>query len=314
MNGLRRVLEKLDNAVYRLERVLLLVCLVLMTMLVFADVLVRTFTRPVGKTAGIILWLAGDISAETEKLIGSQIGPGVFWAMMLFLSVFAVHASRKMALEKDPSLEPPALARSAMFGVGVFGLMFGAIQALLLMFPISVDGAQKFALGFMVWTGFLGASIAARTKRHIAMDAVKKKLDDDVYPWMSALGGTVTAGFTGYVAFLGYYKTWIEIGEWRDVPGVGVFEAAPMIPTWLVTIAIPIALTTVSLRFLASGFSDLLYGPTLVLPVDEISDEMKKLDEDGDDDGLGPAAINALDYGVAHTGEQGRPVEREEED
>lgn len=312
MHGLRRVLEAVDNAVYQVERVVLLVSLVMMTVLVFMDVCVRTFTRPVGKTAGFILWLLGDVSEKTEQLVGETVGPAVFWVLMFGLSIFATHASRRMVLEREPDADLPRLGLSAAIGAAIFAGMFGALQLLLWAFPTSVDGAQKFALGFMVWTGFFGASIATRTGRHIAMDAVKKKLDETVYPWMSALGAAVTASFTGYMAGLGYYKLWVEIEEWREVPGVGVFESVPWIPTWLVTLAIPVALTTVSLRFFFSGLSDLLYGPSLVAPPDEISEELRRMeDDDGDDEEAGPAPIHGLDYGTEHTGELGRPVERE---
>jgi TRAP-type C4-dicarboxylate transport system permease small subunit len=311
MHALRSTLERIDEVVYRVEKGLVLVSLVMMTALVFADVLVRTFTRPVGKTASLILWLMGDVDDATRTLVGSKVAPGVFWLGMVGLCIFAVQASRKVAHERAGQGHP-GLGKSAVQGLALAAGFFAAIKALLWLFPTSVDGAQKFALGFMVWSGFLGASMATRMQRHIVMDAVKKKLDDDIYPYMSFLGATVTSLFSGYLAALGYYKLWVEIEEWAEVPGVGVFEALP-IPTWLVTLAIPVSLTTLTARFFAGGVSDLLWGPSLVAPADEISEELRRMEEDEEDDEEGPEPINALDYGEPHRGEEGRPVEREED-
>jgi TRAP-type C4-dicarboxylate transport system permease small subunit len=47
MNSFRTVVDKLDDAVLAVERVLLLATLSLMTLLVSLDVVQRTFSRPV---------------------------------------------------------------------------------------------------------------------------------------------------------------------------------------------------------------------------------------------------------------------------
>jgi TRAP-type C4-dicarboxylate transport system permease small subunit len=314
MHGLRRTLEKIDALWFQLERVLLVVSLIMMTLLVFSDVIVRSFTRPTGKTAGLLIWIAGgdDVAEPTRQAIADTWGPGLFWLGLFLFSVFATRASMNIAAEREER-EPPPLAKSVGIGVGFFIAMLVGVKVLIAVFPTGIAGAQRFALGFMVWAGFLGGSMATRSKRHILLDAVKKKLDDAAYPWFSFAGNLVTAAFTGAMAFLAWDKTWLEISEWHENPMIGVFESLP-IPVWVVTIAFPITLATVALRFFALGVSDLVWGKTLIIEPDELAEEIKKieeqqrLEEEGEPE---EARLPSQLYGADHQGHLGRPVERE---
>lgn len=262
MHQVRQLLIALDRSVYRFERALLLVALVMMTALVFSDVIIRTFTRPVGKTASWLLWcLEGKdpISADTKKLVVEVVGPGLFTVGALLMCVFAAHASRQIRAQRE-GLEPPGLLGSVARGSLVFASFTAVVQVIVAVFPTGIAGAQKFALGFMVWAGFLGASLATRARRHIVIDAVKKKLDPVAFPLFAFLGGLLTAGFTGWVAFLAAFKSFTLIEEWHESEGrLHVFESLP-VPEWVVTLALPTTLAISAFRFLAYGTGELLWG------------------------------------------------------
>ncbi|MEW5738601.1 MAG: TRAP transporter small permease subunit [Myxococcota bacterium] len=261
MESLRRVLGKLDDAVFRVERLVLLFSLTMMTLLVTLDVVQRTFSRPVGKTEALLLSLLYGASPDDAQrsFVTHTLGPIVFWGLTLVFFVLAAHSSRAIAAERAGSAAP-GFGRSAAYGVGLWAGVFGFVHALLWIFPSSVPGAQKFSLGFMLWSGMVGASLATRSRRHIVLDVVKKKLDPDTARPFALVGGLVTFLFCMLLAGLGTMQFWTQFTEWREGEGVGVYDALP-IPTWIATLAIPVTFGMMALRFLAQGVHDWKWGP-----------------------------------------------------
>jgi C4-dicarboxylate transporter DctQ subunit len=279
LDGLRKALDRLDDVVLSIERALLLLTLSLMTLLVTLDVVQRTFSRPVSKTATLLLGLLSSPSAETQRLVIDTVGPWVFNLGSLLLIVLATHSARAIKAEKA-NRPLPAFLPSVGLGVAVWLGLAGFVQALLWAFPSSLPGAQKFSLGLMLWSGMLGASIATRQRRHIVLDTVKKKLDEKMGNVFSLIGGVVTAAFCGLLTVLALIQLHGEFVLWRDGDGVGVFDALP-IPKWLVTLALPVTFGTMSLRFLGAGVRDLVWGPP-VGGVDAHGVDMEQLSKDAE--------------------------------
>ncbi|MCC6337419.1 MAG: TRAP transporter small permease subunit [Myxococcales bacterium] len=261
MESAKRVLGKLDDAVFRVERLVLLFSLAMMTLLVSLDVVQRTFSRPEGKTEQALLALlyGGRPTLEQTAFVTGRLGPAVFWGLALIFLVLAAHSSRSIAAERAQK-PAPGLGRSVAVGAGLWGAMLGFVYGLLWLFPSSVPGAQKFSLGFMLWSGMLGASLATRSRRHIVLDVLKKKLDPETAKPFALLGGLVTFAFCGLLAALGTMQFWTQFTEWREGEGVGVYDALP-IPMWLATLAIPVTFGVMALRFLAQGVHDWRWGP-----------------------------------------------------
>lgn len=260
MESLRKRAEKLDDLVYRLERVVLLVSLTAMTILVSLDVIQRTFSRPVGKTEGLLLSiLYTEPTADQTAFVVGTLGPAIFGLFSLLFFVLAAHSARSIAAErvKAPS---PGFGKSAGIGVGLLIGAFVFVKAILFVFPSSVPGAQKFALGFMLWSGMLGASLATKTRRHIILDPIKKKLDEQTLKPFSLIGGIVTFIFCAFIALLGVKQLLEQIHEWMSGDGVGVYDALP-IPLWVTTLAVPVTFGVMALRFLAQGIHDWKWGP-----------------------------------------------------
>lgn len=256
-------MQKLDELVNKFERVLILVCVAGMTLLVGADVVQRTFSRPVGKTAQFLAWLgdtlAGPLSPDARARLEGPVGDAVFIVLALVFFVLAAHASRQVTAERTSAL-PPRFVGSAVLGLVTYALASAAVKVLLWAFPSSVPGAQKFALGLMLWAGMLGASVATRERRHIVLDAVTKKLDDADKKLFALLGGIATASFCFAVGGLGALQLSGEIHEWSSNEGVGLYESLP-IPTWIATLAIPTSFFLMGSRFLGYGVRDFLLGP-----------------------------------------------------
>lgn len=258
MESLRRVLGRLDDLVFQFERAVLVVSLTMMTVLVTADVVQRTFSRPVGKMASVLLALAGDApSAQTRALVVDWVAPALFGALSLVLCVLAAHARRLHGAKAGPA---PRFVGSAVRGLVLWAALTGGVQALLWVFPSSVPGAQKFALGFMLWSGMVGASLATRARRHIVLDAVVKKLTGKTQTAFFLLGGLTAAAFCGLLGLLGTMQLLDQVRDWASGDGIGVYDALP-IPTWIATAAIPFAFWVMAARFLALGVHDFVWGP-----------------------------------------------------
>lgn len=260
MSKLERALGKLDAAVFQVERALLLVSLGMMTLLVSLDVVQRTFSRPVGKTEGVLLALFYASPTDAQlAFVTDTLGPLVFWGLALVFLVLAAHSSRAIGAERAGQ-PAPRVGPSIGWGVVVWALGWAFVHGVLKVFPSSVPGAQKFALGFMLWSGMLGASLATRARRHIVLDLLKKKLDPDTQKPFALLGGLVTFAFCALLAFLGTKQLVTQIDDWRSGDGVGVYDALP-IPTWIATLSVPVTFSVMALRFLAQGVRDFLKGP-----------------------------------------------------
>lgn len=257
------VAQRIDGVVNKVEKALILVCVAGMTLLVGADVVQRTFSRPVGKTASFIAWLgeqlAGPLTPEGRATLEGPVADAVFVVLALLVIVAATQASRGVLAERAGK-PPPRMLGSVARGTAVFVALAVAVKALLWAFPSSVPGAQKFALGLMLWAGMLGASVATKERRHIVVDAVTKKLDDDNKRLFALLGGLATGVFCACVTLLSGVQLAGEIHDWATNEGVGLYESLP-IPTWIATLALPVSFAIMAARFVAYGIRDYLHGP-----------------------------------------------------
>jgi len=293
VHAIRKLLIATDRVVYAIERVVLLVSVFLMTALIFTDVVQRTFSRPVGKTESIllgILGLFGAVSDAARETVLKTVGPIVFIGAGLALVVAATHAGRTARHERaQGGTVAVSFVKSLAIGAVIYGALAASVKLLLTVAPSGIPGAQKLALGLLVWCGFLGASIAAREKRHIVLDAVKKKLDPPTHALFSFVGGLLTAAVCLFLGWMSATKTAQMISEWSASGGaIHRFESVP-IPEWLVTIALPIVFTIVALRFFAQGTGELLFGAPLHVTTEEHGVNLaalagateKKIDDDG---------------------------------
>ena len=279
--GPRSGLAVVDDAIARVERIGLLVSLALMTVLVGLDVTQRTFSRPVGRTETFVAWLgevvAGPLSPEAHARLEGPVGSVVFVALALFFFIAATATMHTLQAERTSTPRPP-FARALFVGVGAFVAAAVAVQVLLAVFPSSVPGAQKFALGFMLWSGMLGASLATRQRRHIVLDPIIKKLEGDDLKRAAFAGGLVAAAFCALVGALGVLQISGEIRDWSAGEGVGVYPSLPL-PLWLATLAIPTTFLTMAFRFARHAVHDLRFGPPST--VDAHSVDLSELEKQG---------------------------------
>ena len=262
MHAFRKAVERLDTAVYKIERGLLLACVSGMTILIFLQVVQRSFSRDVGKSTEMLAALVGKLSGTPwSEATMAAVDPWFFWGFAVVFLSFAVHASRR---NRGAGADAASFAQSVAIAIALTLVARGGIYLMRTLLPTGVPGAQKFSLGLLVWAGLLGATIITRTRGHIVIDAVKKKMGDDVIGVVSLASGTLTAGFCGVIVWLGAAKAWAEYLEWVESEHLIalLYESAP-IPQAVVTAALPVCFGLIGIRFFAQGISDFVWGPPL---------------------------------------------------
>jgi TRAP-type C4-dicarboxylate transport system permease small subunit len=70
--------------------------------------------------------------------------------------------------------------------------------------PTGYSWSQSYSLLLLLWVGFLGASMAARQRRHLKIDLARKLLSPEKVPAFNALSYLAAAIFSGIVFYLSY--------------------------------------------------------------------------------------------------------------
>lgn len=305
---------RVDDAVYKLEMIVAVTALVLMSIMVFADVVYQfvvgisqsigagdsqgwMFTAAVLAFVGLIAFAAtGDPSIQDDepppdapkRPLGVRLGitaavvaasAVVGWSLLVLESATVCRAvlvalSIPIALTFVRRGEKRRLVVFVIAALLAF-LVFGAL-------PAGYSWSQSYSLILLLWVSFLGASIAARERRHLRVDLVRKLLPPTKVPAFNAVSYLVAAAFTAIVLYLGieymfghdstYLRpvwdapTWLPAGLrtslMEDFPlpdDASIFRRALQVffvpnepgelPDWLKVAAIPFSMFLICVRF-----------------------------------------------------------------
>lgn len=206
----------LDDLIYRGERAFVMVSLLVMASVVFIDVVWRTARSVQGSTAYsfaagfAVLCLIGGFTARW---------PGATVVHRIGASV-AAYATLALATY----------------------LIYRA--------PNGFGWSQKLALVLIVWVGLLGASMAAKEGRHIAVDAVKKVIPERFLRGFEVVGGLLTVILCCALAALAAEYAQANWADWiASEKRAFVFESLGW-PYWVATVPIPIGFGLMAVRFL----------------------------------------------------------------
>jgi TRAP-type C4-dicarboxylate transport system permease small subunit len=304
---------RLDQAVYRLEVAVVVFALVAMSVLVFTDVVYQLVVSISehgrwGLAAGLLAfvgWIAfaatgdnrlssepGDSSA-TEAVELHATGLRVAMSVGIVAACVAIGSGMIYGesstvyrvvffLLSLPVVRLLVRRKSTAVLVG-FCLMLALAMFYGGELPTGYAWSQSYSLVMLLWVGFLGASIAARQRRHLRVDLVRKLISPGKLPWFNTLSYTVAAGFTGVVFYLGvlylfgpessYIRPIWEVPAWLPaslqselIEGFPLAQDASLfrralqvffapsepgeIPDWLKALAIPVSMALIMLRFL----------------------------------------------------------------
>ena len=130
----------------------------------------------------------------------------------------------------------------AAVGVALGGIAVGFGVSIM---PVGYSWAQQFSLFLLLWVGFLGASVATRSRRHIQVDAFRKYTPAAFLAWYNAASLALAGAFCVFLLYVSYLYTFGPVGNIHHDPQIG------QVPDWLITTSLPIAFGIMSVRFLA---------------------------------------------------------------
>lgn len=307
---------RVDDAVYRVEIVIVVAALVMMSIIVFADVAYQLAVgvsqylddsdpRGMGVLSavlgfiGLIAFAAtGDARVRDEEepeplpearplplriaiTVAVVVGTlGVGWAL---LALESATVFRVLLITLAIPIARSILRHGDSKRLGVFVAAMALAFSLFGSLPSGYSWSQSYSLVMLLWVGFLGASIAARERRHLKVDLARKLLPPDKVPWFNCVSYLVAALFSGLVLYLGveyifghdstYIRpvwdlpTWLpeslrtmlvedfplaeDASLWRRFLQVAFVPSEPgELPDWLKVAAIPVSMLLVTLRFL----------------------------------------------------------------
>jgi TRAP-type C4-dicarboxylate transport system permease small subunit len=155
-------------------------------------------------------------------------------------------------------MPPPEATLDVMQRVGL-----AMRRAAAFVYDVIVRGGGELSRYAMVWGAVLGASVATREGRHIAVDAVTRLLDKRglarAHRWTSVIIALLTTLVVAYLAFAG----WVLF---QSAPIQTRESAALRIPIRYVAFILPVGLGVMALRFLGGAVSSALVAVGAIDP------------------------------------------------
>jgi TRAP-type C4-dicarboxylate transport system permease small subunit len=231
------VLHKLDAAVYKVERQVVAGAMAVMGLVVALDVVHRVGTREHGFVERMVAHLTGEAAAAwAAPLVLTAVFLGFFYAVWR--------------------------ARGVSHGGKAFGLaaltvvaLYGALRGYVWLVPNGLIWSQTLALALMIWAGLIGASMAAKERRHLALEIGPRLFPASVRRFVVALGHLATAAFCIWLLILAAWSITQHYSDWTESAYEGGTFTAELpfglkIPKWIAFLAIPYGLGMMALRFL----------------------------------------------------------------
>jgi TRAP-type C4-dicarboxylate transport system permease small subunit len=224
-----------DDALYRFERVATAVCLAVMGVIVFTDVVHRVATRQ----EGLLLRL---IAPVLDPSIAARVAP-VLGFVLTALVCGAALRTRGVT----------SVTRRWTGALILAAVAWGAVIGLVWLLPNGLVWSQTIGLALMLWVGMIGASLATRERRHLALDIGPRALPERARPYATALGHLITSLFCLLLVILSVESVRRHLGDWRDTGGAGGVLIGTPIPKWVAFLAIPYGFIAMSVRFVAEA-------------------------------------------------------------
>lgn len=217
--------------VYALEKKFAAWTTAFMGFVVFLDVIHRVASRE----RGLLVRMFGDESASWANPLGTAVGLAVALGVTYAALVVRGEAKGKRTLGKA----------AIVVAVG-----YGAVRLFLVVLPNGLVWSQTLGLVLMLWIGLVGASMATRDHRHLALDLGSKLWPKRALPFVQAAGNVVTALFCFVLAALSVVSLRDHFGDWSDTDGAGGTFVALPIPKWIAYTVVPFGFSLMGLRFL----------------------------------------------------------------
>lgn len=279
-------LKKLNHWLYQIERMIVVVSLVVMSVVVFLSVVHRRYADPESVLASKLAKLIGaERDTASWQSLQDLAGPIslVLLAGIIYLGFRT--ASRRPLFNRPDATgkthkqihgEPLSHLQCAIYTAAtilvswaLLVLLFGTgkleqfecIELRLAgdysfhcgRFPAGLAWAQPLGLILTLWVAFLGASMATKDNLHLKVEAVQQAMPETVQRISGLLSGVITAGFCLLLGYLGYRYLLGEHEQWVVSDHLGGLHDGIEIPKFASFAVVPIAYLIMAARFVGIG-------------------------------------------------------------
>lgn len=147
----------------------------------------------------------------------------------------------------------PSNVKTWLMAVGLVAGLYGALRLFLFLVPNGLVWSQTLGLVLMLWVGVIGASMATREHRHLALDLGSRLWPKKMLPAVQGVGNIVTSLFCLTLGLLACVSLRDHFSDWSDTDGAGGVFPALAIPKWLAFAGVPVGFGLMALRFFAQA-------------------------------------------------------------
>jgi TRAP-type C4-dicarboxylate transport system permease small subunit len=209
------LIRKIDNAWYRLERIVCSVLFLAMATLVFAAVVTETF---------------GNRREWSDAAI--------------LLGVVLLGVRTRAVKSGEQRLGWPV---SVAVAVAVTGAVIGLLELYLWWSTGGLIWAQKLTLVMMIWVALLGASMATYERSHLSLEMGEKVWPRKWLRFIKAISHGVTSGFCVVCLLLSIYLVQSQADQGLRI------DANRWLHTWQAFLIMPYTFAAMAVRFLAQA-------------------------------------------------------------
>ena len=232
-------LGKLDRAIHRAERAFVVAGLLVMSAVVFLDVVHRTAADPDGL---LVRWLhrvaggGGEISDGT-RTAATVLSFAFWWAVFAF------------ALRSRKADAPMPMGRAAVLGAALAVAGYVLVRGIVVLFPNGFIWSQPFALVLLLWGGFLGASMCTYEGKHLRVEAAERLLPEGARRPVAVARNLLTCAFLLFLVVASWKYVAFHYEEWVATEHLGGMFLGTKIPRWVGFAVLPLAFGIMAARF-----------------------------------------------------------------
>ena len=155
------------------------------------------------------------------------------------------------ALRMRQRAEPLAPTKTWIQGGLLAAALWIALRLFLVVLPNGLVWSQTLGLVLTLWVGIIGASMATRQHRHLALDLGSKLWPKKALPYVQAAGNFLTGLFCLVLAGLAIVSLRDHFRDYAQTDGAGGVFPALAIPKWIAFFGLPIGFLLMAVRFFA---------------------------------------------------------------
>ena len=279
MEAKSSAVSRLDGALFSVEKGIVTLAAVMMTVTVSLDILHRFAISDFNLAIEVVRWfgvewasapdwsgalgsslalfmlgygggallLPKDKTSRGTWLWGLAVGLPLGWRVLAWalstLPSTTVLSILAGTMGLAMTVRAQGMGRVVWFGVGALGV-YGAQQV-----RQDYIWSQELSLILLSWMAFMGGSMATRLQKHITVDALSKLVPTGLKPHVRALSLVVTTLFCLYITILAFEHVFGEFGDFNS----GETRPSTGLPAWMITFPVLLAFSMMTLRF--GGFA-----------------------------------------------------------